>query len=390
VEGAYAFLVDNSGGFVAHPQAELVGRNMREYGAPRNILEAITQGRPVSESKRSVIDDTLSHVAYSPIRIGRTQTPWSLAIAIPQAQVLAATNSMVRRTVFIAVACILAMLGVVYCLARSVAGPISRTVEQLSRAGEQVGSASGEVAATSQQMAEGAGRHAASLEETSSSLEEMGAMVRQTADNAGAADHHAREAGRRLTDAVSAMERMVEAIQQTKSSSDQTVRIVRTIDEIAFQTNLLALNAAVEAARAGNSGKGFAVVAEEVRSLARRSAEAARNTSDLIGEAQRSTDRAAEFTEEVRTEMAAALETAEGAVALIAEIAAAAREQAEGIAQLNTAVSDMDSVVQGTAASAEESASAAEELSAQAGELEAIVCRLRALVEGGGPADGRD
>ncbi|HBA83439.1 MAG TPA: hypothetical protein DCZ95_05020, partial [Verrucomicrobia bacterium] len=175
-------------------------------------------------------------------------------------------------------------------LTRSITRPIQHVIDGLSAGSEQVTSASSQVSSASQQLAQGASEQASSLEETSASLEEMASMTRQNADNATQANNIAREASSLAVGGVEAMTRMIGAIDKIKKSSDETAKIIKTIDEIAFQTNLLALNAAVEAARAGEAGKGFAVVAEEVRNLARRSAEAAKNTADLIEGAQKNSE----------------------------------------------------------------------------------------------------
>ena len=269
-----------------------------------------------------------------------------------------------------------------YAITRSIIGPVNRVIAGLSSGAEQVTSASGQVASASQQMAQGASEQASSLEETSSSLEEMASMTKQNADNANQANGTAQEASRMAEQGVESMHKMQEAIDRIKNSASETAKIIKTIDEIAFQTNLLALNAAVEAARAGEAGKGFAVVAEEVRNLARRSAEAAKNTADLIEGAQKNADAGVQVTAEVAKNLAGIKENAGKVATLIAEIAAASKEQSQGITQVTTAVTEMDKVVQQNAANAEESASAAEELSSQAEEVNSMVGELNAIVTG--------
>ncbi len=267
-------------------------------------------------------------------------------------------------------------------LSRSVEKALNHIIASLSRGAEQVTAASSQVASSSQQMAQGASEQASNLEETSASLEEMSSMTKQNADNANVANGTAQEASRLAEQGVESMKRMQEAIDRIRNSASETAKIIKTIDEIAFQTNLLALNAAVEAARAGEAGKGFAVVAEEVRNLARRSAEAAKTTADLIEGSQKNADAGVQVTAEVVKNLAGIKENAGQVATLIAEIAAASKEQSQGIDQVTTAVTEMDKVVQQNAANAEESASAAEELSSQAAEVGSLVGELNAIVTG--------
>ena len=169
-----------------------------------------------------------------------------------------------------------------YLIVRSITKPIRLVVDGLAEGAEQVASAAGQVSGSSQQLAEGASEQAASIEETSSSLEEMSSMTRQNAEHASQANKLMAETSDVVVKANQSMDRLTVAMVEITTASEETSKIIKTIDEIAFQTNLLALNAAVEAARAGEAGAGFAVVADEVRNLAMRAAEAAKNTANLI------------------------------------------------------------------------------------------------------------
>jgi len=278
-----------------------------------------------------------------------------------------------------------AVIGVLLAvfITRSITKPINRIIESLTAGAEQTAAAAEQVSAASQSLAQGASEQAAAIEETSSSLEEMSSMTKQNAGNAQQANSLMAEAGQLVARGQESMGRLTAAIEEIKKSSDETAKIVKTIDEIAFQTNLLALNAAVEAARAGDAGKGFAVVAEEVRNLAQRAGEAARNTAALIEGSVKNAENGVSVAGETAKALEEITTSAQKVSSLISEIAAASNEQAQGIDQVTTAVGQMDQVTQQNAANAEESASASEELSAQAQQLQGMVQELLALVRGG-------
>jgi methyl-accepting chemotaxis protein len=259
---------------------------------------------------------------------------------------------------------------------------LQRVMGSVQLAIAQVSDAAGQIAASSQTLAQGASEQAGSLEETSASLEQMSSMIKQNADSSQQAQTLARSAADSAGDGISAVERMSRAMAEIHAAAAGTSAIIKDINEIAFQTNLLALNAAVEAARAGEAGRGFAVVAEEVRSLACRAKEAAKNTEELI--AQSVTQ--AESGQGLAADVSSRLRQISGDVtkvhAIISEIALASREQATGIEQVNRAVAEMDSAVQVTAANAEENSSVAEELSGQVQEVKAQIDRFRVDVAG--------
>jgi methyl-accepting chemotaxis protein len=269
-----------------------------------------------------------------------------------------------------------------FFITRGIVRALMRTVTDLASCSDETASAALQVAGGAQSLADGTSKTAAALEETSASLEEMGSMVRQTAASSSSAAtlaNEGRQAGERGSQA---MVELAKAIQDIKSNADQTAKIVKTIDEIAFQTNLLALNAAVEAARAGDAGKGFAVVAEEVRNLAQRAGEAARNTSTLIENSVKAADNGVILAKGVSEIVSQSTTASRKINDLVAEIAASTKEVAQGIEQVSIAVRQMDQVTQGNAASAEENSAVGEELSAQSQMLNGLVSGLDVMVRG--------
>ncbi|HUX34096.1 MAG TPA: methyl-accepting chemotaxis protein [Gemmatimonadaceae bacterium] len=254
---------------------------------------------------------------------------------------------------------------------------LDQALSEVSVASEQVAAASDQISAGGQALAQGASEQASAIEEVSSSLQEMASMAKQSAGNAKEARGLSIGAREGTQTGVDHVKRLGVAMDKIKASSDATAKIVKTIDEIAFQTNLLALNAAVEAARAGDAGKGFAVVAEEVRSLAMRSAEAAKNTASLIEESVRNAEQGVSVSVEVGKSLADIEQRVTKVAEVMAEVTAASEQQTQGIAQINTAVDQMNSVTQQVAANSEESASSSEELSSQADRMRAMVTEFQ-------------
>jgi len=266
------------------------------------------------------------------------------------------------------------------------AAALEGSLVQVAEAVEGVARAAQQIAAGSQAVATGASAQAQAVERTGARLEAISGMAARTADGARQAREGAARADQAASSGAGAVEAMTGTMARIRQSAEGTSLILKDINEIAFQTNLLALNAAVEAARAGDAGRGFAVVAEEVRSLARRSKEAAARTEGLIAESVRQ----AQAGEATSHEVAADLRQIAGAVAqvtgLVGQIDEAARQQAQALAEVRGDITEVDRVTQQNAASAEQSSAAAAELSGQAEELASMVGSFR--LDRGGEAGG--
>ena len=279
----------------------------------------------------------------------------------------------------------LAMLITFFFVRKNVTGildAVRGVIVGLVHSTTQVNAATKQLSDASRSLAEGASTQAASLEETASSLEEMAAMTRENAKNTKDADELASQARELAAKGSEAMGHMATSIREIKGASDQTANIIRTIDEIAFQTNLLALNAAVEAARAGDAGRGFAVVAEEVRNLAMRSAEAAKNTSALIEASQQKAETGVSMATNVESVLTEINRVNTEVGSLVRKVAEASNDQARGVDQINKAVVQMDGVTQTNAANAEETSATTQELSHQVDQLRHQVIQLQEVVGG--------
>ncbi|HCY15539.1 MAG: hypothetical protein A2Z93_02020 [Curvibacter sp. GWA2_64_110] len=247
----------------------------------------------------------------------------------------------------------------------------------ISQATEQIGHASSEVASGNADLSQRTEQAASSLQETASSMEQLTGTVRQSADSARTANELAASATQVAQRGGQVVGQVVATMDEINQSSSQIASIIGVIDSIAFQTNILALNAAVEAARAGEQGRGFAVVAAEVRSLAQRSAEAAREIKSLIDASVGKVEAGARLVRDAGSTMEDIVASVQRVTDMIAGISAASTEQHQGIGQMNAAVNELDKMTQQNAALVEESAAAAESLKGQAQRLAGIVAAFR-------------
>jgi methyl-accepting chemotaxis protein len=254
---------------------------------------------------------------------------------------------------------------------------INEVMSNINNASEQVASGSKQVSDSSMELSQGATEQASSIEQLTASIEEISSQTKLNADNANEANELAEIAKENAVQGNGQMKEMLKAMEEINESSSNISKIIKVIDEIAFQTNILALNAAVEAARAGQHGKGFAVVAEEVRNLAARSANAAKETTAMI----EGSIKKVEGGTKIATETAQALNKIVDGIAKVAnivgDIATASNEQATGISQINQGIMQVSEVVQTNSATSEESAAASEELSSQAELLREQVAKFK-------------
>ncbi|QTA79864.1 Methyl-accepting chemotaxis receptor protein [Desulfonema limicola] len=367
----YAYIIDNKGICVAHPDRPTIGADISRDNFGQFMLE---QRKGFVVYKWKGIPKFCAFNEYK-------RQGWIIIITAPMNEVFQDIGLLKIYMGIIALAGLLLFgFGITLLIKKIVIKPLDILTDDLTAVSEKVNLAAQQIAMSGKTVSEGTADQAASIEETSSSLEEVTAMTRKNADNAGSAKKLAQKSMQSFKSANQAMTLLTSSMQDIAQSSSETQKIIKSIDEIAFQTNLLALNAAVEAARAGESGAGFAVVAGEVRSLAMKAAKASGNTSNLIEETVKKIKAGSHSLKQANQAFESASEYAEKVSGLIDEISSGSMEQAQGISQINNAAADMDKVVQQNAAIAEESASGSQEMSSQAEKLRNMIVQLKTIM----------
>ncbi len=379
----FGILVNESQYYLTNLKKDLIGTSSVQKGneADGAKLAAAQAAGKATMFKVKALGTTLLSFS-APFSVGNTGKNWSVTVIVPEREVLRNVLVAINWGIGITVVVLGLLIVIVILIARSISRPVMSVNRELADASRSMEAASLQVSSSSQELSSGSSELASSIEEMTSSLEELQSIIEANSKNVNQAEMLMKETSGDTTRLTDRMADLKKSLTEIAGNSKQIAKIIKVIDDIAFQTNILALNAAVEAARAGDAGKGFAVVAEQVKSLAQKSADAAKETADLIERAIDSVSEGESLGESVMAAQLGVKEKADKVETLLDEVNRASKEQLKGANQITQGVTQINSVVQATAASSEENAAAGEELLAQAEGLKQNVNRLNHLVTG--------
>ncbi len=377
-----AFLITSKNNYASHPDEKLITKEASFPFESEKFHKAVASGTElVLSGEDSQMKEDYLYVA-TPMKVAQTGDTWTLVIRTPLKTVMAGVYEMVWTQVIIALAGTFILLVAVLWMAKYISKSIGTLSSRLHKSGEQVNGAIHQLSLAGQNLSESASSSAASLEETVASLEEMSSMVKMNSENAKQAATLSATTSEAAVKGEREMVALLNSMKEISDSSKKIEEIINVIDDIAFQTNLLALNASVEAARAGEQGKGFAVVAEAVRTLAHRSAVAAKDITDLIKESVEKIERGTVNADRSGEVLKIIVQSVKKVSDLNLEISTASEEQSAGIQQISKAMNQLDASVQTNAASSEEIAGTASEISSQAKVMKGATDEMSLFVYG--------
>jgi len=422
IEGGRLSLVSNGGLYASNPADALVGKPASDI--PKEGLDSIRSGKPYEYQDKQGMVHLIQPLALHP-----DIAPWAVKMSFPQAVATASARELLLYTLLVSLLCAVATgvilvmvlfrltqplrelgsamsglasgnadlsarlevrgndeLAVIGTGFNTFIAKIHSVLARVRESSDSVATASTEIRQGNADLSARTEQQASALEETAATMEELTSTVKQNADNARQANQMAARASEVASRGGEVVAQVVDTMASINESSRKVVDIISVIDGIAFQTNILALNAAVEAARAGEQGRGFAVVASEVRNLAQRSAAAAREIKELIGNSVEQVEAGSALVTQAGSTMDEVVASVRRVTDIVSEIAAASGEQSNGIGQVNQAIGQMDGVTQQNAALVEQAAAAAESLQQQAATLVALVGEFRLAPETSGRA----
>ena len=381
IPNVFAYLIRKDGTYLDHPdgsnfnfKAILPGFSSidREKLNKSFIREVDQKVGPFSGRVVEVISPSQGYSSYPAMG-------WSVVVQLPEAESYASLLALLSWAALGIFAT--AALGTFWVM-RPFSATLNRVISRLGSASDEIAHSGVQMSQSSQQLSSGATQAAAALEETVASIEELSSMVKLNADHSKQAAELSQSSRVSAEQGEVEVRKLTEAMSEIEKSSKKIAEITEVIDDIAFQTNLLALNAAVEAARAGEQGRGFAVVAEAVRSLAQRSASAAKDIGDLIKQSADKTHRGTETAAKCGEVLLGIVASIKKVSSLNHEIASASSEQASGIEQIGKAMNDLDSTTQGNASASEEVAESSRLMSEQMVSIRSLVQDIRTVVQG--------
>ncbi len=372
-ESGYAYLYRKDGMIIAHPEKSMI---------MKNSMTEQSFGRRMMEKRSGAIHYNYNDTDKLVIFNQDEYTGWTIAVVADEEELYHSVHELFVFIILISAAVIGLISIIGYILIHRIISPVNQAAGRIKDSAEQVTYASVQFSSASRELAETVSEQASAVQESSSHIDEMTTGVRQNYERTSHTDQTMNEIKQVIQQANDALSELKKSIDESVAMSQDISKIVKSIDEIAFQTNLLSLNAAVEAARAGETGAGFAVVAGEVRTLAMRSAEAAKNTASMIESTANNIDGEARHVVTVSEAFSKVSREIEKIGSMISDISDASSHQKQGIEQIDAAIKGIETMTRQNAAIAEQTSSSAQEMDHQSETIKAEVLELYKLING--------